>query len=345
MKILLSKRRSLGDTVLMTSTVQAVHEAFPEAEIYALLPEAYEGLLKVCPGLKDIWHFEEGLFPLVQKIRGQKFDYFLNLHSSPGNRWLGYLSGARKVRHHYQNSVTEKAYGKHPNALEWDHFFLEKIFSRKFNLPPTKIYLSPEEIKEGEEYWRHMGLEGKNIVILGIGASRPTKRWPAEYFAKLGELLADQSQLVPVILMGPGEEEALFAGSIVDHFRALGMRPKGARLDKGDFLQVGGLSIRQMAKIFHAAKYYVGNDSGPKHLAVAAGIPTFTFFGPEDPTEWHPYSREIHPLFFIPELKCRNEDNGRWCSIPLCNVEAHRCMTGLRPIDIFQEIRNYGAQA
>src|SRR5690606_35295202 len=59
------------------------------------------------------------------------------------------------------------------------------------------------------------------------------------------------------------------------------------------------LPLRLLASMLKASTLYLGNDSGPKHLAVAVGTPTITLFGPEDPFEWHPYPRESHPIHYI----------------------------------------------
>ncbi|MGZ3695867.1 MAG: glycosyltransferase family 9 protein, partial [Bdellovibrionota bacterium] len=127
MKILLAKRRALGDTVLLGSTVDLLKNAFPAAEVSVLVPAAFRGVLEGHPGIHKIYSFEEGFFSLMRKFRAEKFDHFLQLHASPQTRWLAWASGAKQISFHYQNNETEKAYGKHPNALEWDAFFLRSI--------------------------------------------------------------------------------------------------------------------------------------------------------------------------------------------------------------------------
>jgi heptosyltransferase-2 len=142
---------------------------------------------------------------------------------------------------------------------------------------------------------------------------------------------------VPAIITGPGEAEERFGGEVIDQLRAKGLRPRDG--GKGDFIHAAGLGVRELAAALSVCRAYVGNDSGPKHLAVAVGIPTFTFFGPEDPVEWHPYDRALHPVFFLPGLACRREDQGRWCGLQLCTEERHRCMADLDPLEALGEFR------
>ena len=338
MKILLAKRRALGDTVFLSSTLDNLASAVPGAEISALVPAAFAPVLDGHPKLAKVLTYEQGFFTLVKELRGMGLDHFVQLHSSPGNRWLAKVSGAKRISFSVQNNETEKAYGRHPNALEWDGFFLRSIFGERISVPgpAPRIYLSAEEREEGVNYWKRNGVEAGKVVFLGLGASRPAKRWPPAQFARFAELLRDRLELVPAIVSGPGEVEAVFSAQGVDHLRARGLRPIGAQ-GKGDFVHGAGLSVRQLAGALSAARFYVGNDSGPKHIAAAVGTPTITFFGPEDPVEWHPYSREAHPVFFQPGLPCRSEDQGRWCGLEVCNLAGnlhHRCMAEIDPLDV-----------
>jgi ADP-heptose:LPS heptosyltransferase len=342
-RILLAKRRALGDTVLMSATAQLLGAALPDAEIYSLVPGAFAGVLEGNPAVKKVLTYEQGFFSLMGSLRSLGLDHFIQLHASPSNRWLARLSGAKCVSYSVQNNETEKAYGKHPNALEWDGFFLRTLFGEKIQVPAPspRIHLSAAELAEGREYWRRQGAEPERVVFLGLGASRPTKRWPPAHFARLAELLRDRHGLIPAIVTGPGETEEKFAALVLDHMRATGLRALGGK-GKGDFVHGAGLPVRRLAAALSAVRCYVGNDSGPKHVAVAVGVPTFTFFGPEDPVEWHPYSRAAHPVFFRPGLDCRREDAGRWCGLEECDLRGalrHRCMQEIDPIDVVETLR------
>ncbi|RZA04268.1 MAG: glycosyltransferase family 9 protein [Proteobacteria bacterium] len=335
MKILLTKRRALGDTVLLSSTVAALKAAVPNAEISVLVPKAFAPVLENNPLIRRILFFEAGWPALVRDIRSLRLDYFIQLHASSRTRWLGWVAGAKRAEYRVQNAEAAAHYGKQPNALEWDSFSLREIFGAQVALPapPPKIYFTPEELALGKAYWKNFGADPSRVVFLGLGASRITKRWPPAHFARLAELLRDRHELIPAIITGPGDEEERFAGLVIDEMRVRGFRPLGGPQGKGDFIHSANLSVRRLAQALSACRAYVGNDSGPKHIAVAAGCPTLTLFGPEDPVEWHPYAREDHPVLFIEGLACRREDNGRWCGIPVCVTERHRCMVGLDPLE------------
>ncbi|MGH2669848.1 MAG: glycosyltransferase family 9 protein, partial [bacterium] len=56
------------------------------------------------------------------------------------------------------------------------------------------------------------------------------------------------------------------------------------------------LPLRRLAALLEAARVFVGNDSGPSHLAAALGCPTLVLFGPTDPAVWAPVGDRVTTL-------------------------------------------------
>jgi ADP-heptose:LPS heptosyltransferase len=101
-------------------------------------------------------------------------------------------------------------------------------------------------------------------------------------------------------------------------------------------------NVRVLAARISGLNVLLGNDSGPRHLASALGVPTVTLFGPEHPLEWHPYSVDRHPRLFIEPLPCRkNAEPGSppWCGLQECIIEAHQCMTRIGSDEVFTEVK------
>lgn len=335
-KILLIKRRALGDTVLMTATVELLKSHIPDAEITVLVPAVYAEIFLHNPNVAQVWSFEErGFLRLLWRIRRAHFCAVFDLHSHGKNHYLTKYSGAPIAQSQVQNEEAKTAYGLRPNALEWDALFLRKFFPAISGPVQPKLYFRPEELERAREFWRSRGMVPERTIFLGLGASRATKRWPPEHFARFAELVRDRLDLTVAIVAGDLEQEALFSARVLNYLRVKGFRPQHGPKDTGGLVFHSGASVREVAALLATCRAYVGNDSGPKHLALAAGVPTLTFFGPEDPMEWHPYSSPRHQILFEEKLACRTEDNGRWCGIQQCIVERHRCMAELRPEDAF----------
>ncbi len=91
-------------------------------------------------------------------------------------------------------------------------------------------------------------------------ASRPDKTWPAERFVEVARKL---SGLEPVFLAGPGDDTAPF-----ESFRVLKNEP-----------------LARVKSLMSGASLFIGNDSGPAHIAAAFGVPVVVLFGSSDPRD------------------------------------------------------------
>jgi ADP-heptose:LPS heptosyltransferase len=140
-----------------------------------------------------------------------------------------------------------------------------------------------------------MGQMLKSIAARGLGASRPAggpvvlhpgagsgkKCWPPEFFLQLAERLRESGRSVEVIL-GDVEREKWPADQL-KRFADI------ARVSQPDTL------VDLMGHLSNASTF-VGNDSGPGHLAAILGVPTVSIFGPKDPANWHPLGPAVCTL-------------------------------------------------
>src|SRR5205823_7933483 len=107
------------------------------------------------------------------------------------------------------------------------------------------------------------------------GSVLETKRWSAHRFGELARGLAARG-LTIVVTAGPGEES--FASQV-------------AREIQGTVILLG-LTIPELAELIRGARLYIGNDSGPMHLAAAVGTPVVAVWGSSDSRRWRPWSVE-----------------------------------------------------
>src|SRR5205085_204860 len=133
--------------------------------------------------------------------------------------------------------------------------------------------------REAELALREAGWRDEPLAVLhpGGGANPgmrlESKRWPVERFAAMGARLWAQG-LRPVVVCGRGEEQL------------------GAELAAGlpGAIELGArLSLAGLGAVAERAGLYVGNDSGPTHLALAVGAPTVAVFGPSDERRYGPF--------------------------------------------------------
>ena len=98
------------------------------------------------------------------------------------------------------------------------------------------------------------------------------------------------------------------------------------------------VSLAQLPREIATAQLYIGNDTGIKHLSIALGLKSISFFGPEPPEEWHPYDKSEHPFFYIDPLDCRTE-KAHFCGLSTC--ESMICLNQFTPDSVYQEFENF----
>lgn len=142
---------------------------------------------------------------------------------------------------------------------------------------PSELYypLSSVAIASAKRLLRECGIpDGGAYAVLCPGAGWPGKQWLPTRFAEVGNRLRGQWGL-PVVLVGSAGERTLCA--------------EVARAMEGNAIQLAGrTTLDQLAAILSEASLFVGNDSGPMHVAACFSVPAVMFFGPSIASKWAP---------------------------------------------------------
>jgi heptosyltransferase I len=149
---------------------------------------------------------------------------------------------------------------------------------------------------------------GAAPLLLNLGASKPANRWRPERFAELALAL---SRRAPVCLTGSGGDRMLTHGALetlrgVERVHDL----------------VGATTLGQYLELARRARLYVGCDTGPMHVAAAAGCRCVALFGPADPARTGPWPAAEHTVLRVPP-PCAP------CGLRHCNQPRHACMDDL----------------
>ena len=165
------------------------------------------------------------------------------------------------------------------------------------------------------------GLAPGGYVVLHPGASSPTRRWPVQRYAAVGDALAADGW--HVVLTGvPGERGV--SAAVRDRMRAPATDLTGAT-------SLGGL-----AALLRDCALLVGNDTGTAHLAAAVGARSVTVFLPGDPVRWaHAGPRHRAVVADVPCAPCPHLE---------CPID-FRCAASVRPADVLAAARGVLAVA
>ena len=152
----------------------------------------------------------------------------------------------------------------------------------------------------------------KPVAALHVGATKLYKKWPPDYFATLVAQLRDNGYQVAFIGAGRDSDDI---AAVTDRL------PANIAADTVNLCN--RLSLRELAAFLQRVRLFVGNDSGPCHLAAAMGAKGVAIFGPTRIDLWGPLSARMTVL--QEGGVCSPE-----CTRSRCQFE-HRCLTAITP--------------
>jgi ADP-heptose:LPS heptosyltransferase len=297
-RILLIRLRSMGDCLLLTSPIRALKEEFPRFRITVLVESRFAGCFEGNPDVDEVISISskrEG-FGLARK----RFDLVVNLHGGPTSLTYALLARGPQIGfEQFQYNRLYKGLLPSPDpkihSVEATMGAFQWLGVQRQTPPPLRFDGRPRRIPPMFAAVRNP------YAVIHPAALRDTKRWDARKFAELARVLQSQGLSI-VLTCGPGEESAVAEVS----------------KDVPSPQILLGLGIPELAELIRGAKLYVGNDSGPMHLAAAVGTPIVALWGSSDSKRWRPWLAE-HALVQNP-FEC-NPCPGYRCLVaptPLC---------------------------
>jgi heptosyltransferase-3 len=285
-EILIIRLRRLGDVVMLTPALAALHEWRPDLRLNVLVEPGVAAVLEGNPAVAERLEYR-GFASAVAMMRRRKFPVVFNQHGGPTSASLTFASGSPArvcwsycqfafcynvlVPHPTENYFTDRK----PHTIE--HRMTQFWFTGlpRGPVPPARVYPQPDAVAAVNEKLRACGVEaGQPYAVVHPGATFFTRRWAVENYGQVARWLRDAHGLVSVAAPGPGDHEILPA--IREHFRAPSVVLEGVNVD-------------EMIALIAGARLFLGNDTGPAHLASATGRPAVVIFGPNDAITWGPW--------------------------------------------------------
>lgn len=310
-RILVGLLCPIGDTLLATPALAALHARFPEAAITALVYRGNAGILAGNPAVArcEVLDAGAGGARLVRIARGASrlewsaFDLVVNF--SPAASLLGTLAGGREParqvhmrmpRHWWLLGGNSPSYDRR-HAV--DHYLdlvrplLRGPVPEEERVP--RVYLSEAERAGARRLLAERGVpEGGRLIVLHAGGEGfdGRKQWSATRFAAVGRHMV-RAYDAWVALVGGKEDGPLSEGIA----RLIGPRAVSV---------AGASSLLESAGVIEAADLFIGNDSCPLHIAAAVKTPAVGIFGPSNVDQFRPVGG--------PGYRCRVLHGGLPCA-------------------------------
>lgn len=289
-KILCLKEDEIGDFIYSIPAYEMLKRQFPGAEIDVLCRPFGVELLKGNPFVhKAVSNYNElsGPYPVQVDLRGTVRSTWYALTNPPAIRLD---RGTIRIR--------QRRAGRHPHESETYWEILSPVVEERHRIKDARIYLQEDDFTAAEAFLTKHGLS--RYAVFHTGARRMLKKWPLERVAKVMNQLHSEYGLTPVL--AGDRNDANDAGKLQQH------------LSCPLTVAAGELPLRAFAALCSKAMVFIGNDSGPLHIAVAVGTPSIGLFGPGDPI-FHPvasHSRYIHHVLECnpcDQVHCKYADN------------------------------------
>ena len=318
-KLLIVELWGLGDLIIATPLLRAAAERF-DVTLLAK-PYAFDLQQRLWPAVCVIpfvapwtafknkyrlwrWPWRE-IIKLRQRLAAEQFAFGLSARWDPRDHILLKLAGVRDGigfprmgSHIFLNQPLARPV---PEAHRYESW---RVIARALDigLPPRERIPIP-------------AVPGRETILIHSGAGQPIRVWPLENYRQIVRRLRGLNHRVQVAC--DPEQENWWR----NHDEPLASCPR---------------NVTELISLVDLAGAFIGNDSGPGHLAAFCGVPTFTLFGPQLPNWFAP----LHP---------RAEWNGghacpyKPCS-DYCRFASPRCLSEVTVDEVWPQLEKFAAR-
>lgn len=341
-KILLMKYFGMGSILLATPMLRALRQKHPEIRIGFLTLASNRDLVERLGLVDTVYllrtdtavHFAADAFRRLRAIRREKYDVTIDLEFfAKFSTIMAFLAGS-PVRIGYflrqmwrGHLLTHQIYyNQNRHITEVFAALLEPLQADVSDFNMSVPLITGPDQRAALLLLESCGIaEDTPFIVLNVNVSDLSleRCWPLHFFLELARGLLKRVDARLVFIGAEGDQAQV--AQVMD---GLDDRKYVANL-------AGKTSLGELMAIIRRCRLFIGNDSGPLHLATALGIPTTSFFGPETPTLYGPQGQQ-HLVFYenIYCSPCLNVFNAKTAPCAGNNV----CMQSIEPALVLKMI-------
>jgi len=292
---LLMRLSSIGDIVLTEPAVAALRERFPRAVIGFVVKRRFVDLVAGNEAIDRVHAFDEtrgGFGKLSRELHSAGYRHVVDLHANARSAMLARAAAPEQVLRYRKRELRDairvrllrRPFRASRRLVER---YLDTLAPLGVDVAyrPPRFHSRPSDVERAGERLTEAGLDARALLVVSPGSVWATKRWPEERFSEVVREAAARWGLTPVAIGGGSERD--LCDAVV------------AGID-GAWNAAGLLSLGEAAGVIGRADIFLGNDSGPTHIARAVETPTVAIFGPTDPGQ---FSFDGHELLYA-DLPC-----------------------------------------
>jgi heptosyltransferase-1 len=328
MNVLIVRLGAMGDIIHAVPAAAALRRRFPDARIDWLVEAKHRAIVDLVTGIDRIVVLERrtlaGWADVVRIMRQARYDWAFDFQGLLKSAVLARASGAGRVAGFSIWHLREKTARPFYTVTQGDeggatpHHVIRRNLRllRILGIEDDRVAFPLVEVESAavDDVRATIG-SGRPFAVINPGAAWPNKRWPPSRYGEVASFLRDVRNLPSVVLWGPGEKE--MAQAVVEASRG------AARI-------APATQVRDILALCRAAALVVSGDTGPLHIATAAGTPTVSIFGPTDPERNGPWTSDDVAVSRFSSCKCHYQ---RRCH------ESHWCLAAVPPSEVTAAIQ------
>jgi ADP-heptose:LPS heptosyltransferase len=308
-KLLIIFINAIGDFVLFSSILPKLRQYYTDHKITLLGFDRWKDLVHDSPYIDEYIEFDRykfyrnlfHQFKIIRLLKSQKFDILLyppptrsligdeivksiaapisiGFSSVPGSK-----GSSRKGETAFSNLITTPSHIT--KEIDFYSYLSNDLTGIQTDSQLPSISFSEKIGEEARNILMEAGIaKNERFVVIAPGAASTDRLWPVKKFAAICDQL--KAQDYKVVLIGSNSDAQL-----------------GKRLlslTEGSVQNLmGRTNLRQSAAICSMAEFFIGNESGPLHIALASGCPTVGIMGGGYPFRFYPYGNleENRPVY------------------------------------------------
>ena len=299
-KFLIIRLGSLGDVIHGIPAAAALRGRFPQAHIDWLVDPRYVELLDLVECIDrrvpfDPRNLRRGLraWSVLRDLRRTRYDAVIDLQGLLKSAVLARVVGATRTigfqRAHLREPLARIFYTDAPDSDAASHVIDKNLgLLRALGVSDAAVHF-PLRMPRTATVTTIAGRFADGYALVNPGAAWPNKRWPPGRFGAVAASIRREHGWRSVVLWGPGEEA--LAAAVVD-------------ASDGAAEAAPPTTITDIVGIARAARLIVSGDTGPLHIAGAAGTPIVALFGPTSPARNGPWAPRDVTLSRVATCSC-----------------------------------------
>ncbi|MFH0979318.1 MAG: glycosyltransferase family 9 protein [Candidatus Woesearchaeota archaeon] len=332
----------IGETILTLPAIKAAKARFPKAHLAVLATERNKAVYEGAPFIDELIILNLGFSSVIRSIFRfyKRFDVVIDMEEYLNvSAILSFFLGKSSIG--YANQARSRLYDtaipyrddQHVALTYFDLVRSLGVSSKVTHL--EKVNLPARKKQYAKRLLNSHGVQPKDFLVgFGIGSAESSqcRKWPKDNFAALADLLVAQYS-AKVVFVGAKSEipEVSETISLMEH-------------SSSAINLAGTTDVPQLFALIESINLFVGNDSGPMHIAACQGVPAIGLFGPNLPARFGPFGKNNGAVYkgkvcrFSP---CINVHLGQ---VPDClykkgSREYQLCMNAIKVKDVHDKIK------